>query len=58
MNTSAPADYVIRIDGHLGERLSASSVGMSIIRDSDGTTAIAGPVAGQDQLHHVIARLG
>ena len=45
MNTSAPANYVIRIDGHLGEHCSASLVGMSIIRDSDGTTTIAGPVA-------------
>jgi RimJ/RimL family protein N-acetyltransferase len=58
MNTSAPANYVIRIDGHLGEHCSASLVGMSIIRDSDGTTTIAGPVADQDQLHQVIARLG
>lgn len=37
MNTSAPANYVIRIDGHLGDQCSASLVGMSIIRDSDGT---------------------
>ena len=58
MNTSAPANYAIRIDGHLGEHCSASLVGMSIIRDSDGTTTIAGPVADQDQLHQVIARLG
>jgi len=43
MNTSAPANYVIRIDGHLGEHCSASLVGMSIIRNSDGTTTIAGP---------------
>jgi hypothetical protein len=25
MNTSAPANYVIRIDGHLGEHCSASA---------------------------------
>lgn len=57
MNTSAAANYVIRIDGHLGEHCSASLVGTSIIRNSDGTTTIAGPVADQDQLHQVIARI-
>jgi len=30
MNTSAPANYVIRIDGHLGEHCSASLVEVTL----------------------------
>ena len=44
MNTSAPANYVIRIGGHLGERCSASLVDL---RRTSGTgrVAISGRVA-------------
>lgn len=38
MNTSAPANYVIRIDGHLGEHRSASLVDM---RRTSGTGPLA-----------------
>jgi len=60
MNTSAPANYVIRIDGHLGRTL----LGL-FSRNVDHPQQRrhhhhrrAGPVADQVQLHQVIARLG
>jgi hypothetical protein len=45
MNTSAPANYVIRIDGHLGEHCSASLGEVTLVcgRRFDTRRRLTGP---------------
>ena len=49
--------YEIRVEGHLHPRWSARFSGMSIELESDGTTAIRGPVADQSALHGLLASI-
>jgi GTPase len=53
----APRTYAIRVDGHLDDHWSTWFGGLTITRNSDGTTTLAGPVADQAQLHGVLAGL-
>jgi len=54
----APAlTYEVRVVGHLDDHWSAWLGELTITRHHDGTSALAGPVADQAQLHGVLARL-
>jgi hypothetical protein len=49
--------YEIRVDGHLDDHWSQRLGGLTICRNDDGTSTLAGPVADQAQLHSVLAGL-
>ena len=49
--------YLIRVRGHLDSRWSAWFDGMTLTRESDGTTSISGPVVDQAALHGLLATL-
>ena len=52
----SPGRYEIRLKGHLDARWSAWFDGLTVTRDSDGTTLIHGPVADQAALHGVLQK--
>jgi len=52
-----PGRYEIRIKGHLDARWAASFDGLSLTRESGGTTALEGPVADQAALHGLLQQL-
>jgi hypothetical protein len=52
----SPGRYEIRLAGHLEARWSAWFDGLTITRDSDGTTLIHGLVADQAALHGLLQR--
>jgi hypothetical protein len=56
-NWNEAGRYEIRIDGHLDNRWSAWFDGLSLVRQSDGTTTIQGPVADQAALHGLLQRV-
>ncbi len=49
-----PGLYEIRVGGHLEARWAACFDGMTLTRDSDGTTHIRGPVVDQAALHGLL----
>jgi hypothetical protein len=49
--------YEIRVKGHLEPRWAAWFDGLSLTRDSDGTTVISGPVTDQAALHGLLQKL-
>jgi hypothetical protein len=49
--------YEIRVKGHLEARWSTRFDGMSLTRERDGTTLLAGPVADQAQLHGLLQKV-
>ena len=49
--------YEIRVDGHLDDHWSERLAGLTICRNDDGTSTLAGPVVDQAQLHGVLAGL-
>ncbi len=57
MNTTAPTTYAIRVDGHLDDHWSRRLGGLTITRNGDGTSTLAGPIVDQAQLHGVLAGL-
>ncbi|MGD9892889.1 MAG: hypothetical protein AB7R89_04180 [Dehalococcoidia bacterium] len=52
-----PSLYEIRVMGHLDDHWSAWFDGMSLSRESNGTTNIHGPVADQAVLHGLLQRV-
>jgi len=48
--------YEIRLKGHLEARWAAWFDGLTVTRDSDGTTLIHGPVADQAALHGLLQK--
>ena len=56
-NDSSPLQYEIRIKGHLDPRWSAWFDGLSLTKESDGTTIIYGPVVDQAALHGLLQKL-
>jgi hypothetical protein len=52
-----PGDYEIRVKGHLDAHWSAWFDGLSLNRESDGSTVIRGPVADQAALHGMLQRI-
>jgi hypothetical protein len=49
--------YEIRLTGHLEARWAAWFDGLTISRESDGTTVISGPIADQAALHGLLQRV-
>ena len=52
----SPGRYEIRLKGHLDARWAAWFDGLTITRDSDGTTIIHGPVPDQAALHGLLQK--
>jgi hypothetical protein len=53
----APGRYEIRLKGHLDGRWAAWFDGLSLRRESDGTTVIHGPIADQAALHGLLQKV-
>jgi hypothetical protein len=53
----APAQYELRIEGHLAERWSAWFGGLTLIREDDGTTTLRGAVTDQAELHGLLSKV-
>lgn len=49
--------YEIRVQGHLDPRWSSWFDGLSLTRESDGTTVIQGPVLDQAALHGLLRKV-
>jgi len=49
--------YEIRLTGHLDARWAAWFDGLTVSRESEGTTVLSGPIADQAALHGVIQRV-
>jgi hypothetical protein len=56
MNAAVPTTYAIRVDGHLDDHWCSWFDGLTLARNSDGTTTLTGSVD-QAQLHGTLARL-
>jgi hypothetical protein len=52
----SPGRYEIRLKGHLDARWAAWFDGLTVTRDSDGTTVIHGPVADQAALYGLLQK--
>ena len=52
-----PAQYEIRLKGHLDARWAAWFDGLSLIQESDGTTLIRGSVIDQAALHGLLSKV-
>jgi hypothetical protein len=52
-----PGRYEIRLKGHLDSRWTAWFDGLTLTRDSDGTTIIHGLVADQAALHGLLQKV-
>ncbi len=52
-----PARYEIRLKGHLDDRWAAWFDGLTLTRDADDTTLLAGPVVDQAALHGLLRRV-
>jgi hypothetical protein len=52
-----PGRYEIRLKGHLDARWAAWFDGLSLTRESDGTTLIHGPVTDQAALHGLLQKV-
>ena len=52
-----PANYEVRIDGHLDEHWSAWFGGLTLNREDDGTTTLRGVVTDQTELHGLLAKV-
>lgn len=57
MQLDDSAEYEIRVEGHLDARWSAWFDGLSLTKESDGTTVISGPVVDQAALHGLLQKL-
>lgn len=49
--------YEIRVRGHLQDRWAEWFEGMTITRQSDGTTTLCGPLPDQTALHSVLLKI-
>ncbi|TFV79238.1 hypothetical protein E4P39_00810 [Blastococcus sp. CT_GayMR19] len=56
-STDGAGRYEIRVKGHLDARWAAWFDGMSLTRESDGTTNVHGPVVDQAALHGLLQKL-
>ncbi len=52
-----PERYEIRVEGHLDTRWAAWFDGLTLTRDTNGTTVIHGPVADQAALHGLLQKV-
>jgi hypothetical protein len=49
--------HEIRVQGHLGDRWAQWAEGLTLTRESDGTTTLTGPLADQAALHGLLDRI-
>ena len=49
--------YEIRVQGHLDARWAGRLNGLTLTRERDGTTTLAGPLVDQAALHGLLARI-
>jgi hypothetical protein len=56
-NRHEPGRYEIRLKGHLDGRWATWFDGLSLSRETDGTTVIIGPIADQAALHGVLQKV-
>ena len=49
--------YEIRIQGHFHDRWAERFEGLTITRESDGTTVLCGPLPDQTALHSILLRI-
>lgn len=49
--------YEVRLEGHLATRWAAWFDGLTLTRESDGTTVLRGPIVDQAALHGVLQRV-
>ena len=52
-----PAYYVLRIGGHLDDHWSVWLDGLTLSRETDGTTTLCGAVSDQAQLHGLLGKV-
>jgi hypothetical protein len=52
-----PDRYEIRVKGHLSDRWDTWFDGMTLTRQTDGTTVLYGPVADQSALHGLLRKV-
>jgi hypothetical protein len=52
-----PGQYELRVKGHLDRSWAESFEGLSLIHESEGTTALRGPVVDQAALHGLLAKV-
>jgi hypothetical protein len=52
-----PADYQIRVEGHLSSRWTDWFEGLTVTPEESGHTLIAGPVADQAALHGILKKV-
>jgi hypothetical protein len=53
----SPAQYELRLQGHLDEHWSAWFGGLTLTREDDGTTTLRGAVTDQAELHGLLAKI-
>jgi hypothetical protein len=52
-----PEQYEIRLAGHLDQRWAQWFDGLALVRRSDGTTVLTGPVVDQAALHGLLQKV-
>jgi hypothetical protein len=52
-----PAEYSIRVAGHLDQRWAEWFDGLTLTREGDGTTVLQGRVADQPALHGLLVKI-
>ncbi len=55
--TPAPAQYELRVEGHLDEHWSGWFDGLTLLRGGDGTTTLRGTVTDQAELYGLLVRV-
>jgi hypothetical protein len=55
--TPEPEEYEIRLAGHLDQRWAQWFDGLTLVRRSDGTTVLTGPVVDQAALHGLLQKV-
>jgi hypothetical protein len=56
-NRDAAPQYELRVDGHIDDRWTAWFDGLTLTRESDGTTSLCGLVPDQAALHGLLAKV-
>jgi len=57
MQTNEGGSYEIRLKGHLNARWADWFDGLSLTRESDGTTLLSGPIVDQAALHGLLGKV-
>ena len=52
-----PSQYVVRLQGHLGDEWAAWFEGLTITRASNGETILSGPIVDQAALHSLLRKI-